>query len=364
MWRLGKQSRKAGEPGEQPSEHDVAALEGQCKALAEVADGLVRRLGRLLENEPGENDDGSLHGDLEAFTGRIRDRSIAELSERKREKQFVFIDDAVQQRLEYLSDLHDEFRRVIALLSESLVALSTANVDYHAELREKLDHLVQASRLDDLRSLKSTITREIESTRELVRRKRRSEEQSIDALASEVSTLNAELSRAREESKRDELTGIGNRRALNAYLDELVEAQGPSGSIGSVLIADIDDFKSINDRYGHAVGDRALLGVSGIMTGEIRADDLLARLGGDEFVVVLPKASLRNARRVAEDIRSAIEATHFTLEESGDHGLAMTVSIGVAQHASGETVSELMQRADQGLYDAKSRGKNLVGGAD
>ena len=365
MWRLGKQAGKPEESDREPTQRDLAVLEGQCAALAQVAEALVQRLGRLLHKASEENLDEAFDAELAGFAARIDDRSIAELSARKRRKQFEFIDQAVEGRLEYLSNLHDEFRRVISLLTESLVALSTANFDYHAELREKLDQLVKVSRIVDLRSLKLTLEREIESTRQLVRRKSRSEERSIDALASEVSSLNVELARAQEESKRDELTGIGNRRALHAYLDELIEAQGPCGSIGSVLILDIDDFKRVNDRFGHAVGDRALIGASAIAAAEIRADDLLARLGGDEFVVVLPSATLRNARRVAEDIRSAIEATHFTLEEeAGDDRLAMTVSLGVAQHAAGETISELMQRADRALYDAKSRGKNLVGGTD
>lgn len=363
MWGFDRRRREA----EQGSDADAEAGSGEAsarrvEALGRVVDELLDRIGRILA-DVGDAAGTDVSADLERLRAGVHDHSVTTLSKRRFGKRFEFIDRAAEAQRAYLTELHEEFRHVISLLSDALVALNAENADYHAEIRNKLDDMVRVSRIEDIRSLKSTLESEIRNTRQIVQRKRRNEARSIDALAGEVSTLSEELNRARAESRRDDLTGVGNRRALDAYLDDLVA--DASGSIGSLLIVDLDDFKHINDRYGHAVGDRALCAATTLLGQRIRSEDLLARLGGDEFVVVLRGASMRNAERVAEEMRDAMATTRFTFDgrdpgADDNDALAMTVSVGIAQHVAGETVSELMERADRALYRAKSGGKNRL----
>ncbi len=167
----------------------------------------------------------------------------------------------------------------------------------------------------------------------------------------------AKLRRAALESRTDALTGLKNRREFDERLrDELTRA-GRYAHPLSLLMIDIDDFKLINDRFGHSVGDAALQSVANAIEESIRSIDIAARYGGEEFVVILPETPLHGAAIVAERIRAA------TAEYTSPYRL--TVSIGVAELAkSDETPDAFLVRADAALYRAKSFGKNRVALAD
>jgi diguanylate cyclase (GGDEF)-like protein len=122
-------------------------------------------------------------------------------------------------------------------------------------------------------------------------------------------------------------------------------------------VADIDWFKSVNDRFGHHGGDRILQAFSTIAQGELRSIDFIGRYGGDEFLLVLIQTSLAGGRECAERVRRQMEQTSGShLERNG----LVTVSIGVAQYRPGETLDSTLQRADAALYRAKSAGRNRV----
>lgn len=126
-------------------------------------------------------------------------------------------------------------------------------------------------------------------------------------------------------------------------------------------MVDIDNFKEINDAYGHPIGDRVLLAVAHKCRSLIRQEDFIARYGGEEFVIVLPYASLRNAIKKAKLICKAISDTRYSLEDvKAGHVLRITVSIGVSIFQAGDTDKTLIDRADQALYIAKRTGKNRV----
>jgi diguanylate cyclase (GGDEF)-like protein len=178
----------------------------------------------------------------------------------------------------------------------------------------------------------------------------------------ELSATNAKLSdlneRLEHEASTDTLTRCANRRRFVEALEiELARARR-HGSPLSVLVADIDHFKRVNDAYGHAVGDQALRHFAAIAAGSIRSEDLLARLGGEEFVVLLPETDQASALILAERIRTEVEATPLALPGAS---IALTVSIGVATlDAPGTTRESLLQCADRALYVAKGRGRNRV----
>ncbi|WP_042693965.1 PleD family two-component system response regulator [Azospirillum sp. B506] len=158
----------------------------------------------------------------------------------------------------------------------------------------------------------------------------------------------------------DSLTGVFNRRYVNAHLPRLLERAIDSHKPVSVLMFDIDHFKVVNDTYGHAIGDEVLREVSARASRNLRTFDLVARLGGEEFIVILPDTDGEAALIVAERLRSRIADIPFAV--SSDRGeINVTVSIGISVGGRlGDTAEGLVRRADEALYEAKRSGRNCV----
>ncbi len=178
------------------------------------------------------------------------------------------------------------------------------------------------------------------------------------ALADQTWHRQRELDAARHAAQTDALSGALNRRALESRLAAAFEDAKRRMHPLSVLFIDLDHFKSINDRYGHAVGDRCLRAIIEPIQAELRASDVLGRWGGEEFVVMLPGAASADARRVAERIRERIESLSID-SEAGP--VALTASIGVSCHvAIMKGAEDLVAAADRALYGAKRAGRNRV----
>ena len=155
----------------------------------------------------------------------------------------------------------------------------------------------------------------------------------------------------------DHLTGLPNRRAFMQGAAELCARQGRRGEAVTLMMFDLDHFKSINDRFGHAVGDEALKVVAGVLNTSMRANDIIGRLGGEEFAVIVP-GHLDIAERIAERVRAGFEQAGLTI--SG-HDVRGTVSIGAAAaRAPVADLDALINRADAALYDAKRGGRNRM----
>src|SRR5665213_2339368 len=158
----------------------------------------------------------------------------------------------------------------------------------------------------------------------------------------------------------DQLTGLHNRRYMSRHLDNLVSGAQKSGKPLAFLIMDIDHFKSVNDTYGHDIGDEVLRDFAGRISANVRGIDLACRYGGEEFVVVMPDTDFAFAMTIAERLRKSVEETAFVI--SRDPGkLNVTISIGIAASLrDGDTADGLLHRADQALYRAKREGRNRV----
>ncbi|MEH6492961.1 GGDEF domain-containing protein [Halopseudomonas sp.] len=155
----------------------------------------------------------------------------------------------------------------------------------------------------------------------------------------------------------DSLTGTSNRLALNQNLERDIRQSHRSQQPLSLLVLDIDHFKQVNDRYGHAYGDAALKAVANCVTESLRSVDGLYRLGGEEFVVLLNSTSLGAGRMVAERIRKSVENMQFELD---GQPIPLTVSLGLATLRAEDNASSLINRGDQLMYDAKRQGRNRV----
>ncbi len=155
----------------------------------------------------------------------------------------------------------------------------------------------------------------------------------------------------------DELTGSLNRRALMASVERERARAERSGAAFSIGMIDLDHFKSVNDERGHGVGDQVLRGFAETVRETMRVTDEFGRYGGEEFLIVLIGTELPAALEALERIRSAVQARDW---RDIAPGLAQTVSAGVASYRKGETVEQLLHRADQALYEAKRAGRNRV----
>lgn len=158
----------------------------------------------------------------------------------------------------------------------------------------------------------------------------------------------------------DALTGLHNRRYMTGQLDALVNRAVHGGSSVALLVLDIDHFKLVNDGFGHDAGDEVLIEFAVRLATNVRAVDLPCRLGGEEFVVVMPGADLEDAGRVAERIRRDVASQPFRIM-GGKEMLTITISIGVAATCGPHDTPELLlKRADEGVYEAKAKGRNIV----
>ena len=162
------------------------------------------------------------------------------------------------------------------------------------------------------------------------------------------------MGRLKRKAELDSLTNLLSRGAGNEDLEDMLERADEEGEDVTLIMLDIDHFKSINDSAGHATGDHVIRSVAKIIDGRTRGNDLAIRWGGEEFMCVLWATPLNGARLVGESIRKAVS------RESIENIDLVTISGGVVQYETGETVSNLAERVDEKLYEAKSSGRNQI----
>lgn len=165
------------------------------------------------------------------------------------------------------------------------------------------------------------------------------------------------VSHMAEKSETDALSGLLNRRGFERLADGAARLAIDQGMPVSLVIADIDHFKSINDGYGHATGDRVISAFANFLRSALSDHHVAGRIGGEEFAIVLPGTNLIAARLFAEGVRGIAGGLSV---EGLPQTLRFTASFGVAELARGESLADLMQRADQALYDAKKSGRDRV----
>ena len=307
-------------------------------------------------------------GEIEAADfKRDMDRLSAELAEQHSAREMQRLLEKYQSRMlafgaeqkRYLLDRERELREVIDLMSRAIATFNEDNRDYNDLIYKHSEQMEAIIRLDDIKKIKSALQVEIDQIRTAVSRKQAQDEQQVEILGRKVSNLSLELKKVKEESLRDPLTDAYNRRAFDREIRRAVEGSTLSPAPFALLLIDIDDFKGINDTYGHQLGDRVLISLSHKCAQLVRSDDFFARYGGEEFALILPGASLRNAAKKARQICKAIAATRYATDDApGSSTISLTVSIGVSALRKGDSVSALIDRADKALYQAKAAGKN------
>lgn len=165
------------------------------------------------------------------------------------------------------------------------------------------------------------------------------------------------LEKVEQIARTDFLTGIANRRHAIDRMNEELSRFNRKGESFSLLMIDVDNFKTINDSYGHECGDYVLKNLAGVIQSVLRNHDMFARWGGEEFVIMLPGTDINNAKTVAEKITNCVKAHTINYI---DNLIGLTITIGVVQHQAGDDLDSLVKRADEAMYRGKKNGKNCV----
>lgn len=182
----------------------------------------------------------------------------------------------------------------------------------------------------------------------------------LETSKEEISRLKVQLETVRNESLTDPLTSLKNRASFDRELEQAVAASAKSREPLSLIMLDIDEFKSFNDRYGHITGDHVLRLVGQSLKQNVKGKDIAARYGGEEFGIILGQTKLQSAVTLADQIRKSVATKELMKRSTGESLGRVTVSLGVASWHPGESVQNFIERADSCLYVAKRTGRNRV----
>ena len=245
-----------------------------------------------------------------------------------------------------------EIDDVMGLLTDALSMSSS----YDASLDGASRKLSSANTREQVQAIVEAL---VKSTREM-RDTNKVLEERLLLSKSEIGNLQQSLEAIRAESLTDPLTGLGNRKYFDRMIEQAVQHALAGNEPLSLLMFDIDHFKSFNDSYGHLTGDQVLRLVAMSLKQTIKGQDITARYGGEEFAVVLPNTALRQALTVADHIRRAVMAKELKKKSTGEILGRVTISVGVSMLKQGDDTDSLIERADACLYAAKRNGRNRV----
>ncbi len=224
---------------------------------------------------------------------------------------------------------------ILAKTSETISEISIHTKDIKNDSREIIDE-VNVADADEIKEMV------IKFSANLIEK--------VNQMEARIQELQTELDKAYKELLIDPLTKVYNRKALEKDLGEILE-KGKDRDLDLVIaIVDIDNFKMVNDKYGHLVGDFVLIKLADTMKSLIRKSDKIYRYGGDEFIIVFNRSNLENAEKSIERIIYKIYRTTLKYKENY---IKITISAGITQHRAGDTIESIIKRADEALYKAK-----------
>ncbi|WP_178861927.1 GGDEF domain-containing protein [Thiomicrorhabdus cannonii] len=267
-------------------------------------------------------------------------------------------DEYLSEEQEASSEFDRAFRRLVNLMIQKMNTWS----DKLEAQTQQLDDCARSLNepnlgSDELRRITDTMI----STAHSINESNRAFQQEMLNNSEEVKKLRGELIAAQTAALTDELTEIGNRKAFNNALQELMLDAAAKPESLCLILSDIDHFKKFNDTYGHLIGDSVLRYYANIIKKEQGKNETVCRYGGEEFAILLSDTSLEGAKVRAENIRSAIEAATLKRKNSNEPLTKITASFGIAHyHGESDTAEEFINRADKALYEAKRQGRNRV----
>ena len=265
-------------------------------------------------------------------------------AERERERRYV---------LQNVSEYQD---LAVSLMKDFSASLEVEQ-ECDGQLRERLEGLHTQAKESPAEELRTEVFSTIENINLDLEEKRSRQDAQLAELATQVSDLELELSRVRESAERDALSGLYNRRAFDAQIQQLIGRCSEVGLSAVLMKVDIDHFKALNDSCGHVFGDEVIRGVASCMARSLDQDgDFVARYGGEEFAIVI-SGRLSDGIQRGEALLEQIRSLQFFREGEGH---SVTVSVGVSAIRMGEDASSWIDRSDRALYLSKQMGRNRL----
>ncbi|WP_457666087.1 diguanylate cyclase [Thiolapillus sp.] len=279
---------------------------------------------------------------------------------------------------EFLGQLMDRLSHIDGALdasNESNKAVNECHHNLEKEIQEQTGHIEhQAKTATDLNQLKNQVQQRVDTIRTNMDEYREQEKKLLKAAEEKMEHLVQRLNEMEEETEslrqkvtehnlqafNDTLTGIPNRHAYEERLQQEYARWKRYQQPLSIMVVDIDNFKQINDNFGHRAGDKALRIIATQLQKMTRETDLIARYGGDEFVLLLPETPAKGAMTIAEKLRNAVEKCAFHFREKK---VTITVSCGISEYINGDAPEDAFERADQALYKSKHKGRNQFSSA-
>lgn len=267
--------------------------------------------------------------------------------------QFLNNEDEVANVREAGTQIQTTIKDVNALVSDVKDVTSQYNGTLES-LSTKLDSDEYST--DEVKGM----LKDIVSDTNVILEKNRALEHELGKQAQVMMSLQRDLDRVRQEAMTDGLTNVANRKAFDQQLERLIVRTEEEGSTFSLILMDIDHFKTFNDNYGHQIGDQVLRLVAKTLVDGVKGRDFVARYGGEEFAILLPTTNQHAAQRVADELREAVANKQVVNRNSGKKLGRITLSGGITEFFVGDTQDDLIQRTDEALYEAKNKGRNMI----
>lgn len=344
------------------STHTVLSLSGSPRARADALFTLLDRLLVLVaDHAPGD-------ASLQPATFRVRVAAWREAldGEDHPARLEPIVDEVAEGVAEFLGrvrayggDREAELLDVVRVLRDVVEAVKGDAMHFEHELMRSTTALDRMVEIEDLRELKRSLTREVRVLREAVAEHRAHQARRHEHLTTRVQTLERSLVQA-QAAATDALTALPNRGAFDAELRAWVDRAAAEAAPFVLAMVDLDDFKRINDTYGHPVGDRVIVAAAQVLQAGLDAGEVAARYGGEEFALLLRATSAQRGRQRVTAMLESVPAS-YEYDVDGQPGrLSFAFSGGVTAWTPGDTAESIVKRADEALYDAKRRGKRRV----
>jgi len=276
-------------------------------------------------------------------------------NERCQELHQRFLSESSQN--ERVKKAGDKISETIKSVGGAVVSVKNATSNYNSALEEVSVKLADDEL--DIQEAREAITDVMTNTQNMVAQNERLEIE-LSKSTEVMIELQRDLEMVKKEALTDGLTNLSNRKAFDAEIARIQKESIESGVAFSLIMMDIDHFKSFNDNYGHQVGDQVLRLVAKTLFDGVKGRDMVARYGGEEFAVILPETDLQGAVKVGDYLRKAVASKEIVNRASGDKLGRITLSGGAAEFANEESTEDLIIRADKALYTAKHNGRNQV----
>ncbi len=217
----------------------------------------------------------------------------------------------------------------------------------------------QVTEAHDYKDIKNIVDQMLVETKSLIQSGQRLQTR-MKISSDDLKQLHQDLEKSQQEAQTDALTSLINRRGLEKRFElERIRAT-QNNSPFSIIMADIDHFKRVNDNFGHLVGDSLLKNLAIMIKSHLRQNDVAARYGGEEFLILLPETGIEGAKAVAQKIKKALAIKEWKLKGTGESMGNITISMGIALYTLNEPEKDLVKRADDALYLAKDQGRNRI----